>query len=146
MGRVHLLGACVVAVVCCAAAADTGPFLRRGRGPWGEEEVGQQLVNSSKSHSSWICHLNKDYQQGEYSICECQLHSSCMAGDGGVVKKNKCSSACNATSDHHKDYLGYIGAIVAVLCFGSNFVPVKKYETGDGESHVCLAHVCLARG
>lgn len=28
---------------------------------------------------------------------------------------------------------GFIGATVAVLFFGSNFIPVKKYETGDGE-------------
>jgi glucose uptake protein GlcU len=27
---------------------------------------------------------------------------------------------------------GFICAGVAVLCFGSNFVPVKKFETGDG--------------
>jgi len=27
---------------------------------------------------------------------------------------------------------GFICAAIAVLCFGSNFVPVKKYETGDG--------------
>ena len=29
-------------------------------------------------------------------------------------------------------YWGYISAIIAVLLFGSNFVPVKKFETGDG--------------
>ena len=27
---------------------------------------------------------------------------------------------------------GYIAVSVAVVLFGSNFVPVKKYETGDG--------------
>ena len=27
---------------------------------------------------------------------------------------------------------GYIGAFVAILMFGSNFVPVKKISTGDG--------------
>jgi len=31
-----------------------------------------------------------------------------------------------------QEWLGYIAAAVAVLCFGSNFVPVKKFETGDG--------------
>jgi glucose uptake protein GlcU len=30
------------------------------------------------------------------------------------------------------DALGFICAGVAVVCFGSNFVPVKKFETGDG--------------
>lgn len=28
--------------------------------------------------------------------------------------------------------LGLIGAVVAVLFFGSNFIPIKKYDTGDG--------------
>jgi len=28
--------------------------------------------------------------------------------------------------------LGFICAGIAVVCFGSNFVPVKKFETGDG--------------
>ena len=28
--------------------------------------------------------------------------------------------------------IGYIGVAVAVLFFGSNFIPIKKYETGDG--------------
>lgn len=27
---------------------------------------------------------------------------------------------------------GFISSIVAILLFGSNFVPLKKYETGDG--------------
>lgn len=28
--------------------------------------------------------------------------------------------------------IGWIGVAVAVLFFGSNFIPIKKYETGDG--------------
>ena len=36
------------------------------------------------------------------------------------------------TSDY-PTYVGYIGAVIAILFFGSNFVPVKKFETGDGE-------------
>ena len=30
-------------------------------------------------------------------------------------------------------YVGYICCIVGVVFFGSNWVPVKKFETGDGE-------------
>lgn len=58
-------------------------------------------------------------------------------GAGGWVDKSKCQASCNsnATRDS-KEYLGYIGAVIAVLCFGSNFVPVKQYETGDGERGV----------
>jgi len=32
--------------------------------------------------------------------------------------------------------LGYIGAIIASIFFGSNYVPTKKYPTGDGFSFV----------
>ena len=28
--------------------------------------------------------------------------------------------------------IGWVGIAVAVLFFGSNFIPIKKYETGDG--------------
>ena len=30
-------------------------------------------------------------------------------------------------------YQGIIASMVAVVFFGSNFVPVKKFETGDGK-------------
>ena len=47
----------------------------------------------------------------------------------------------NATPSHttetpgkpYPEYVGFICAIIAVVLFGSNFVPVKKYYTGDGE-------------
>ena len=35
-------------------------------------------------------------------------------------------------------YVGFICAGVAVVFFGSNFVPVKKFETGDGMSVFCI--------
>jgi hypothetical protein len=31
-----------------------------------------------------------------------------------------------------QEWMGYVAAAVAVFCFGSNLVPVKKFETGDG--------------
>ena len=30
------------------------------------------------------------------------------------------------------NFIGFAGAMVAVFCFGTNFIPVKKYDTGDG--------------
>ena len=30
------------------------------------------------------------------------------------------------------EYLGYIACGVAVLFFGTNFIPVKQFQTGDG--------------
>ena len=35
---------------------------------------------------------------------------------------------------------GFISAGIAILFFGSNFVPVKKYETGDGNYTVIDIH------
>lgn len=35
---------------------------------------------------------------------------------------------------------GFVAAVVAVLLFGSNFVPVKKFETGDGLYLKALQH------
>lgn len=36
-------------------------------------------------------------------------------------------------------YWGYISCVIAIFFFGSNFVPVKKFETGDGKfDHGCL--------
>ena len=37
--------------------------------------------------------------------------------------------------------LGFLAAAVAVVFFGSNLVPVKKFETGDGEMS-WLFHLC----
>ncbi|OWF41287.1 transmembrane protein 144-like [Mizuhopecten yessoensis] len=41
------------------------------------------------------------------------------------------STAC-ASDDTLAPEFGYVAALVAVVFYGSNFVPVKKYETGDG--------------
>lgn len=30
-------------------------------------------------------------------------------------------------------YVGYIACVLAAILFGSNFIPVKKFETGDGK-------------
>lgn len=68
------------------------------------------------------------------------------------MKKDNCPSSCPASHNsnhsnsnhtaqpqphHNKQYLGYIGAIIAIIFFGSNFIPVKKYETGDG-MNMCM--------
>jgi len=30
------------------------------------------------------------------------------------------------------NFLGYVASVVAIVGFGSNFIPIKRYETGDG--------------
>ena len=39
------------------------------------------------------------------------------------------------------EYLGYIACAVAVLFFGTNFIPVKQFKTGDGNS--ILPSMCV---
>lgn len=48
------------------------------------------------------------------------------------------TAATNTTSAHeiikpYPEYVGYIAALVAIVMYGSNFVPIKKFYTGDGE-------------
>ena len=38
----------------------------------------------------------------------------------------------NVTPQAGPVYVGFIAAAIAVVFFGSNFVPLKKFETGDG--------------
>ena len=43
------------------------------------------------------------------------------------------TSAAADSSGDIPGYLGYVSCVIAILFFGSNFVPVKKFETGDGK-------------
>lgn len=53
-----------------------------------------------------------------------------MDRQGGDVHN---SSICGQTcGNHSQTVVGYIGALIAILFFGSNFLPVKKFDTGDG--------------
>lgn len=42
-------------------------------------------------------------------------------------------SDSNATNGTHLDLLGYLGMVVASVLWGSNNLPIKHYETGDGK-------------
>lgn len=139
-GSLLLCLACL-AVLCSVGASWRGEGVVRGTG-----------AGKNVSHS-WICHLNKGYNQGSWATLSqtgCNI-APCfdifsLAGTGGSVDKDLCKAPCNGTSDHHV-YLGYIGALVAVVFFGSNFVPVKKYETGDGMANsVAPVTPCTDRG
>lgn len=115
-------------------------------GYWGGElEVELAQGGGVKNHSTWICDLNKDYRQGLCTVWTRLPVASvqCLSllpplGPVGVVDKENCKASCSEGTDHH-EYLGYIGAMVAVVFFGSNFVPVKKYETGDGNEGCGMA-------
>ena len=55
---------------------------------------------------------------------------------GGNIEKKWCGESCdNSTASVAAEdtAIGALGAILAIVLFGSNFIPVKKYDTGDGE-------------
>ena len=52
-----------------------------------------------------------------------------LAGNGTACHSSGSGSA-------GPTYVGFICAGVAVIFFGSNFVPVKKFETGDGKNAI----------
>ena len=50
-----------------------------------------------------------------------------------MIKTNFQENFVNLTVNRMSNLLiGWIGIVIAVLFFGSNFIPIKKYETGDG--------------
>lgn len=54
-----------------------------------------------------------------------------MNGSNESSNSTICKDRQHKISDLNPS-IGYIGAIVAILMFGSNFLPVKKIRTGDG--------------
>ena len=52
---------------------------------------------------------------------------------GGFINYTYCGTTCGGSGGGDAlQWLGYIGTLVAVVGFGSNFIPVKKFDTGDG--------------
>ena len=41
-------------------------------------------------------------------------------------------AGCGSVKGNHKAALGFGACLISIVFFGSNYVPVKKYETGDG--------------
>ena len=40
--------------------------------------------------------------------------------------------------DVYPTYLGFVTAFIAVFFYGTNFAPVKKFDTGDGKFMACF--------
>lgn len=47
---------------------------------------------------------------------------------------SKCDESSNSM-----EWVGWIGVAIAVVFFGSNFIPVKKFDTGDGNTSAKLS-------
>ena len=43
-------------------------------------------------------------------------------------------------------WVGWVGVVIAVVFFGSNFIPVKKFDTGDGELTLLQLYQLVAVG
>ena len=43
------------------------------------------------------------------------------------------TTTTESQGDAYPAYLGFVTAFIAVFFYGTNFAPVKKFETGDGE-------------
>eukprot|EP00727_Mastigamoeba_balamuthi_P012264 m51a1_g7660 hypothetical protein (380) ;mRNA; f:417280-418833 len=58
-------------------------------------------------------------------------------------------SALPSSDDAPINYYGFLGAAVSIVCFGTNFIPVKKFHTGDGvffQWVMCMAIWCVGLG
>ena len=45
-------------------------------------------------------------------------------------------SSCGDGGKESDVWVGWVGVVIAVVFFGSNFIPVKKFDTGDGKSRI----------
>ena len=67
------------------------------------------------------------------SFCLAQIVA---AEDYSLIRGGNATGASPSSSSpsttHYSSSLGYLCAAVSIFGFGSNFVPVKRYETGDG--------------
>lgn len=55
-----------------------------------------------------------------------------VAGAGGAINLSKCREMCGAQTDSTQ-WIGWVGVVIAVLTLGSNYVPIKMFDTGDGK-------------
>lgn len=83
---------------------------------------------TSGGESTVICTTMHACMQGVLSSSDCSTDAD---PHGGGINATICGTTCGGT-DASLQWLGYVGTVVAVICFGSNFIPVKKVDTGDG--------------
>ena len=109
---------------------------------------GETLVQSMLVHSCSSADYSIDtipygrYSIYDYSKCAlylCHVHlvftASGAAEAGGAIKPGRCGEVCDPRTDSTQ-WIGWLGVVVATLCLGSNYVPVKKFDTGDGNEIV----------
>ena len=58
---------------------------------------------------------------------------------GGEVVSGRCGESCSAR-ESSQQWLGWMGVLAAVFFLGSNYVVVKRFDTGNGERIVGTHH------
>ena len=66
------------------------------------------------------------------SILLLVLISPCVSSQATCAPTNNQSNPNNTQQNSHGLLVGLALTIVPTVCFGSNYIPVKKFETGDG--------------
>lgn len=126
--------------VCISQVIKQTPLVE-GLGPATELTFGCHFFSSMKS--AWIVYLGFVLGAGHIVSTASVEHEPEGVQDKVYVTPVSSvvlyETTTNGTSGNHsKDtdtfptYVGFITAGVAVIFYGSNFVPVKKFETGDG--------------
>jgi len=86
-----------------------------------------------KNETNLIVHCNNSNLVG--SLCQFTCNGSNLVLNGSANIRCGQNGQWNSTEPQcmsSSSWEGFVGAIVAVVFFGSNFIPVKKFETGDG--------------
>ena len=98
---------------------------------------GNNSNNSSNNTANWVCDLGRTtgltINTGltwkiNFSAHLLKLYVTGEHYSGGWVNKESGGNGCES----HHQVVGYVAVFVAVFFYGSNFIPVKRFETGDG--------------
>ncbi|CAI8041520.1 Transmembrane protein 144, partial [Geodia barretti] len=89
-----------------------------------EEEDYSLLLLGRRSNSS----EGTSWKPGSPSTWICYSTAGSITPDGGHVNM----SSCGDGGKESDVWVGWVGVVIAVVFFGSNFIPVKKFDTGDG--------------
>ena len=101
---------------------------------------GEPLLSEADQCAEWQCSrtMNNFCVRGWDAGHECNDDNDCfhdLKCEKNASLPGNSTGICFKTSDSTKDTgVGLIGAVIGVLCFGSSFVPIKKYKkfAGDG--------------
>ena len=72
----------------------------------------------------------------------CLYPGMSQVGGNINISSERCGHMCTP-KEESVAWIGYVGAVIAIALFGSNFIPVKKFDTGDGELLALLWNFAL---